>query len=417
MIQFDKFILNNGLRVIVHKDKSTPIVAVNILYDVGARYEDPEKTGFAHLFEHLMFGGSKNIPKYDEPLEKAGGENNAFTNNDITNYYLTIPKQNIELAFWLESDRMNDLAFSEKSLEVQRNVVIEEFKQSYLNQPYGDVWLLLRPLAFKVHPYRWSTIGKEISHIENATMADVKAFYEKFYNPDNAIMTVAGDVETGEIKALAEKWFGPIQPGKVKIDRTLPKEPVQTEPRSLTVERDVPFDSIYKAYHMCSRRDKDYYTSDLISDILSNGDSSRLYIKLVKERRLFSEINAFISGDFDEGLFIFTGKLIKGVSVEEGEKALNEEIDRLMGSIVEDDELSKVKNKIESTLEYSEMSVLNKAMNLSFSELLGDANLINTEIDKYNAVTKEDVHRVANEIFRKENCSTLYYLSKKNGGN
>jgi predicted Zn-dependent peptidase len=417
MIQFDKFILDNGLRVIVHKDKSTPIVAVNILYDVGARYEDPERTGFAHLFEHLMFGGSKNIPKYDEPLENAGGENNAFTNNDITNYYLTIPKQNIELAFWLESDRMNDLAFSEKSLEVQRNVVIEEFKQSYLNQPYGDVWLLLRPLAFKVHPYRWSTIGKEISHIENATMKDVKAFYEKFYNPDNAIMTIAGDVETGEIKALAEKWFGPIQPGKVKIDRTLPKEPVQTEARSLTVERDVPFDSIYKAYHMCSRKDKDYYTSDLISDILSNGDSSRLYTKLVKERQLFSEINAFISGDFDEGLFIFTGKLIKGVSVEEGEHALNREIDRLMDSTVEDDELSKVKNKIESTLEYSEMSVLNKAMNLSFSEMLGDANLINTEIDKYNAVTKEDVLRVANEIFRKENCSTLYYLSKKNGGN
>ncbi len=417
MIQFDKFNLDNGLRVIVHKDKSTPIVAVNILYDVGARYEDPDKTGFAHLFEHLMFGGSKNIPKYDEPLENAGGENNAFTNNDITNYYLTIPKQNIELAFWLESDRMNDLAFSEKSLEVQRNVVIEEFKQSYLNQPYGDVWLLLRPLAFKVHPYRWSTIGKEISHIENATMQDVKAFYEKFYNPDNAIMTIAGDVDTGEIKALAEKWFGPIPRGKIKIDRTLPKEPEQTEARSLTVERDVPFDSIYKAYHMCSRKDNDYYASDLISDILSNGDSSRLYSRLVKERQIFSEINAFISGDFDEGLFIFSGKLIKGISVNDGEKALNEEIDRLISSYVDDNELSKVKNKIESTLEYSEMSVLNKAMNLSFSELLGDADLINTEIDKYNAVTKEDVHRVANEILRKENCSTLYYLSKKNGGN
>ena len=417
MIQFDKFILNNGLRVIVHKDKSTPIVAVNILYDVGARYEDPEKTGFAHLFEHLMFGGSKNIPKYDEPLENAGGENNAFTNNDITNYYLTIPKQNIELAFWLESDRMNDLAFSEKSLEVQRNVVIEEFKQSYLNQPYGDVWLLLRPLAFKVHPYRWSTIGKEISHIENATMADVKAFYEKFYNPDNAIMTIAGDVETDEIKALTKKWFGPIPSGKVKINRNLPKEPEQTEARKLTVERDVPFDSIYKAYHMCSRTDPDYYTSDLISDILSNGDSSRLYAKLVKERQIFSEINAFISGDFDKGLFIFTGKLIKGISIEDGEKALNEEIEKLKGAVINDDELAKVKNKIESTLEYSEMSVLNKAMNLSFSELLGDANLINVEIDKYNAVTKDDIHRVVNEILRKENCSTLYYLSKRDDGN
>ncbi len=417
MIHFDKFILNNGLRVIVHKDKSTPIVAVNILYDVGAKYEDPEKTGFAHLFEHLMFGGSKNISKYDEPLENAGGENNAFTNNDITNYYLTIPKQNLELAFWLESDRMNDLAFSEKSLEVQRNVVIEEFKQSYLNQPYGDVWLLLRPLAFKVHPYRWSTIGKDISHIENATMKDVKDFYSKFYNPDNAVMTVAGDVETEDIKILAEKWFGPIAAGKVKIDRRLPEEPEQQEEKKLTVERDVPFDAIYKAYHMCSRKDANYYTTDLLSDILSNGDSSRLYTKLVKERQIFSEINAFISGDFDKGLFLFTGKLVKGISVETGEKALNEEIQRLTESVVGDKELAKVKNKIESTLEYSEMSVLNKAMNLSFSELLGDANLINTEIDKYNAVTKEDVHRVANEIFRTENCSTLYYLSKKNGGN
>jgi predicted Zn-dependent peptidase len=417
MIHFDKFILENGLKVIVHKDKSTPIVAINILYDVGARYEDPEKTGFAHLFEHLMFGGSKNIPKYDEPLEKAGGENNAFTNNDITNYYLTIPKQNIELAFWLESDRMNNLAFSEKSLEVQRNVVIEEFRQSYLNQPYGDVWLLLRPLTFKVHPYRWSTIGKEISHIENATMDDVKAFYKKFYNPDKAILTVAGDIETDEIKALAEKWFGPILSGKVTNNKTILKEPKQTEARVLTVERDVPFDSIYKTYHMCSRRDKDYYTSDLISDILSNGDSSRLYLKLVKERQIFSEINAYISGDFDEGMFVFSGKLVNGISIEDGEKALNEEISKLKEFTISDDDLVKVKNKIESTLEFSEMSVLNKAMNLSFSELLGDANLINQEIDFYNAVTKEGIHRVANEIFRNENCSTLYYLAKRNGRN
>ncbi len=417
MIHFDKFILKNGLKVIVHKDKSTPIVAVNILYDVGARYEDPEKTGFAHLFEHLMFGGSKNIPKYDEPLEKAGGENNAFTNNDITNYYLTIPKQNIELAFWLESDRMNNLAFSKKSLEVQRNVVIEEFKQSYLNQPYGDVWLLLRPLAFKIHPYRWSTIGKEISHIENATMGDVKAFYKKFYNPDKAIMTIAGDIETEEIRVLAEKWFGPISSGKVKNIKTIPKEPKQTETRVLTVERDVPFDSIYKAYHMCARRDKDYYTSDLISDILSNGESSRLYLKLVKERQIFSEINAYISGDFDEGMFIFSGKLVNGISIEDGEKALNKEINKIKEFTISDDDLVKVKNKIESTLEFSEMSVLNKAMNLSFSELLGDANLINQEIDYYNAVTKEGIHRVANEIFRNENCSTLYYLAKRDGGN
>ncbi|MBE9491597.1 MAG: insulinase family protein, partial [Bacteroidetes bacterium] len=260
MIDFDKFELNNGLKVIVHQDTSTPIVAMNILYDVGARDEDPDKTGFAHLFEHLMFGGSENIPKYDVPLENAGGENNAFTNNDITNYYLTIPKQNMELAFWLESDRMLQLAFSEKSLEVQRNVVIEEFKQSYLNQPYGDIWLLLRPLAYKLHPYQWTTIGKDISHIENATRKDVKAFYRKFYNPNNAILTVAGDIEMKEIEKLAQKWFGSIE-SFPKHERNLPLEPKQLEQRHLRVKRNVPFDSIYKAYHMCKRTDEDYYTT------------------------------------------------------------------------------------------------------------------------------------------------------------
>jgi predicted Zn-dependent peptidase len=411
MINFEKFTLDNGLRVIVHKDTSTPIVAVNILYNVGARDEEPDKTGFAHLFEHLMFGGSVNIPKYDTPLENAGGENNAFTNNDITNYYLTIPKQNLELAFWLESDRMLNLAFSEKSLEVQRNVVIEEFRQSYLNQPYGDVWLLLRPLAYKVHPYQWSTIGKEISHIENAKMEDVKSFYQKYYNPNNAIMVVAGDVETANIKQLSEKWFGPIASGP-EILRNLPQEPRQTEARSQTVHRDVPFDSLYKSYHMCSRYDDKYYTTDLISDILSNGDSSRLYNKLIKENHVFSEIHAYITGDLDEGSFIFTGKLMDGMKMEEAEKLLEAEISKLKEMPVSDEELAKVKNKIESTLEFSEMNVLNKAMNLAYSELMGDANLINLEIKKYATVSTEGIQNVAREVFRKENCSTLYYYAK-----
>jgi len=394
MIEFEKFTLNNGLKVIVHQDTSTPLVAVNILYDVGARDEDPDKTGFAHLFEHLMFGGSVNIPKYDVPLENAGGENNAFTNNDITNYYLTIPKQNLELAFWLESDRMLDLAFSKKSLKVQQNVVIEEFKQSYLNQPYGDVWLLLRPLAYKVHPYQWSTIGKEISHIENATMDDVRAFYKKFYNPNNAILVVAGNVTTLEIKDLTEKWFGPINPGETYI-RKLPREPLQKEERTLRVNRKVPFDSIYTAYHMCSRKDKSYHATDLTSDILSNGYSSRLYSRLVMEKRLFSEINAYISGDIDEGLFVITGKLMQKVKMEAAHQAIRDELEDIQQNLVSEVELQKVKNKIESTLQFSEINILDKAMNLAYAELLGDADLINQEILKYQSVTRDDILKTA----------------------
>ncbi len=408
MIEFEKFTLNNGLKVIVHQDTSTPLVAVNILYDVGARDEDPDKTGFAHLFEHLMFGGSVNIPKYDVPLENAGGENNAFTNNDITNYYLTIPKQNLELAFWLESDRMLDLAFSKKSLKVQQNVVIEEFKQSYLNQPYGDVWLLLRPLAYKVHPYQWSTIGKEISHIENATMDDVRAFYKKFYNPNNAILVVAGNVTTLEIKDLTEKWFGPINPGETYI-RKLPREPLQKEERTLRVNRKVPFDSIYTAYHMCSRRNKSYYTTDLTSDILSNGYSSRLYSRLVMEKRLFSEINAYISGDIDEGLFVITGKLMQKVKMEAAHQAIRDELEDIQQNLVSEVELQKVKNKIESTLQFSEINILDKAMNLAYAELLGDADLINQEILKYQSVTRDDILKTAQQLFKQENSSTLFY--------
>jgi zinc protease len=410
MIGFEKFTLANGLRVIVHKDTSTPIVAMNILYDVGARDEEPERTGFAHLFEHLMFGGSVNIPKYDEPLQQVGGENNAFTNSDITNYYLTLPKQNLETAFWLESDRMAGLAFSVKSLDVQRNVVTEEFKQSYLNQPYGDVYLLLKPMAYKVHPYQWNTIGKDISQIQNASMEEVKAFFGKFYCPNNAIMVIAGDVELDEIKQLSEKWFGPIPRGP-ENKRNLPAEPEQKEARAITVERKVPLDAIYKVYHCCARTDKEYYALDLLSDVLSNGRSARLFQELLMKRQLFSEINAYVSGDIDKGLFLVAGKLIQGVDMAEAEKAIMEELEKIKTHI-DDTELEKVKNKIESTHIFSEMSVLNKAMNLAFAELLGDANYINKEVENYRAVTKELIMQQAQEIFREENCSTLYYKSK-----
>lgn len=410
MINFEKFTLANGLRVIVHQDISTPIVAMNILYNVGARDEDPERTGFAHLFEHLMFGGSVNIPKYDEPLQKVGGENNAFTNSDITNYYLTLPKQNLETAFWLESDRMLNLAFSKRSLDVQRNVVSEEFRQSYLNQPYGDVWLLLKPLAYKVHPYQWNTIGKDISHIQNATMKDVKDFFKRFYCPNNAIMVVAGDVTTKEVKMLSEKWFGNIPEGPGNI-RKLPAEPIQKGPRQLTVHREVPFDAIYKVYHCCARTDKEFYATDLLSDVLSNGRSARLFRELLMKRRMFSDINAYISGDIDKGLFIVAGKLIKGVKMKDAEKAIQDELDKVQQNIKEK-EVSKVKNKIESTLVFSTMSVLNKAMNLAYAELLGDAGNINTEIDAYRSVSREQIMQQAKAIFRKSNCSTLYYYSK-----
>ena len=411
MIGFEKFTLENGLRLIVHQDRSTPIVAVNVVYDVGAKDEHPEKTGFAHLFEHLMFGGSINIPKYDAPLQQVGGENNAFTNNDYTNYYITLPKQNLETAFWLESDRMLDLAFSPKSLDVQRNVVIEEFKQVFLNQPYGDAWLLLRPLVYRTHPYQWSTIGKEIAHIENASMDEVRDFYQKYYNPNNAILVVAGDVEPIEIKELAEKWFGDIPSGDVP-ERNLPKEEIQTANRTLSVKRNVPANAIYKAFHMCSRSDQDYYATDLLSDILSNGDSSRLYSKLVKEQKLFSELHAFISGDIDEGMFIISGKLMNDVEIDKAEQAIHQELEKIKAELVSTDELQKVKNKIESSLTFSEVNILTKAMNLAYYELLGDAKKINEEVDQYELVNAEKIQEIAQELFRLENESTLYYLSE-----
>lgn len=411
MIKFDRFQLENGLKVIVHKTRETPIVAFNLLYDVGARDENPERTGFAHLFEHLMFGGSINIPQFDTPLQKAGGENNAFTSNDITNYYITIPKQNLETAFWLESDRMLSLAFSEKSLEVQRNVVMEEFKQRYLNQPYGDVFLYLRPLAYKKHPYQWSTIGKNLEQIETASMQEVKDFFYSRYAPNNAVLVIAGDVETDDIKKLAEKWFGPIEKRKVP-KRNLPKEPKQDEARFLELKRDVPYNAIYKAYHMCGKKDKNYYESDLISDILSNGKSARLNRILVKEKKLFSDINAYIFGSTDPGLLIINGTVLPGVNMKKADQAIEEITEELRNNNVTAYELEKVQNKVEATIVFTEAAPLNVAMNLAFHELTGKAENINDEIPKYRNVTPESLKNVANKILSPQNCSTIYYLSK-----
>jgi predicted Zn-dependent peptidase len=410
MVSFERFTLANGLKVLVHEDPTTPMAVVNILYDVGARDEHPDQTGFAHLFEHLMFGGSVNIPSYDEPLQRVGGENNAFTSNDITNYYITLPSVNLETAFWLESDRMLSLAFSEKSLEVQRNVVCEEFKQRYLNQPYGDVWLKLRPMAYKQHPYQWATIGKSLDHIENATINDVKAFFNRHYNPSNAIMVVGGDVKLEEVKRLSEKWFGTIPAGQ-KLPRLLPTEGVQTDERKETVQANVPLDALYKVFHMPARTEQGYYAVDLISDILSRGNSSRLFRNLLKDKKLFSDINAYLTGSLDAGLFVVEGKPLPGVSMDVAEAAIWEELDRISTELVPDAELTKVKNKMESTMVFSEMSLLDKAMNLAYFELLGDANELNLETQKYLDVNSEEIRSQAKQIFRKENSSTLYYLA------
>ena len=410
MIHFEKFSLDNGLKVLVHEDKSTPMAVVNVLYDVGARDEHADKTGFAHLFEHLMFGGSVNIPVYDEPLQIAGGENNAFTTNDLTNYYCQLPAENIETAFWLESDRMISLAFSKKSLEVQRKVVCEEFKEHYINKPYGDVWHKLRELIYTTHPYRWMTIGKELKHIEEATLEDVKAFFNKHYNPANAILVVAGNVDVAQIKELAEKWFGPIPAGD-KYNRNLPVEPKQTAPRFLEVKADVPLDALYKCWHIYSRTDDRYYIADLISDILSGGGSSRLYQSLVKEKQLFSSIDCSHLGSTDEGIMVLEGKLVKGVDIKVAEAAVIEELNKLKLDGVSVAELEKVKNKTESAMAFEDMSVMNRAASIAMYELLGDADLMNKELDKYRSVTSAEITEQSRIIFAENNCTTMHYLS------
>jgi zinc protease len=411
MVNYSRFTLENGLRVLVHEDRSTPLVTMNILYNVGSRDEDPEKTGFAHLFEHLMFGGSVNIPDYDLPLQLVGAENNAFTNNDITNYYLTIPSDNIETGFWLESDRMLELDFSQKNLDTQKNVVIEEFKQRYLNQPYGDAILKLRPMAFKVHPYRWSTIGMDISHIENAVLEDVRKFFYSHYAPNNAILCLSGNITAERSRALAEKWFGPIERRRI-ASRNLPAEPVQTEERISEIVKDVPSDMLYKVWHTNSRLNGDFYTLDLITDLLAGGESGRLHTQLVREKKLFSDINAYITSDIDPGLIILHGTLMKNINFRTAESAVDEVIDNLKNSTKGiADEIEKVKNKFESSTVFSNTSILNKAMNLCFFELLGNAGMINNEVDEYRKVTIEMVQNATSEYFIKSNCSSLYYKS------
>jgi predicted Zn-dependent peptidase len=408
MIHFQEFTLANGLRCLVHEDFTTPLAVLNVLYDVGSRDEHPGRTGFAHLFEHLMFSGSVNIPSYDEPLQKVGGENNAFTSQDITNYYLSLPAANIETGFWLESDRMLNLAFSENGLDVQRKVVVEEFKQSYLNQPYGDVWLKLKPLAYQNHPYQWNTIGKEIAHIEDAEMADVRAFFQKHYAPQNAVLVVAGAVAFDEVKRLAEKWFGPIE-GGTRYERQLPQEPVQTEARHAEVSAPVPLSALYKAYHMPARLDSRYHAVDLLSDLLGRGKSSRLHQRLVKEQELFNNVSASLTGALDPGLFVISGKLNVGVSLEAADRAVEAVVAELLQADVPAAELDKVKNQAETGLVFGEIELLNRALALAIGKLLGNANLVNEEPAQLQAVTPADIRAAAELVLRPENCTTLYY--------
>jgi zinc protease len=412
LINFSKFQLANGLKVIVHEDDSTPMAAVNVLYNVGARDESPEKTGFAHLFEHLMFGGSANIPDFDEPIQRAGGENNAFTNNDITNFYNIVPAENIETVFWLESDRMLNLNIDKKVLDVQRKVVIEEFKETCLNEPYGDVWHHIADMAYKVHPYRWPTIGKIPKHVEDATLEDVQNFYTKYYNPNNAILVVAGNIKTADIKTLTEEWFGEI-PSGVTPKRHLPQEPPQMEMHQRIQFSNVPVDAIYLAFHAPARDDDHFYKVDLLSDVLCNGGSSRLYRRLLRDQRLFTNIDAYITGNIDPGLLIIEGKPADGVTIEEAEAAIWKELEELKNELIPETELQKLKNKIESTLVFSETNVLNKAMNLAFFELIGDAGLINQEVEAYRKITTNDIQKAAQNILTKENCSELYYKANK----
>lgn len=408
-----KHTLSNGLRLVHYQDTSTQMVALNIAYNVGSRDEHPQHTGFAHLFEHLMFGGSLHIPDYDSPLQLAGGENNAWTSDDITNYYLTIPKQNVEIGFWLESDRMLSLAFDEKSLEVQRAVVIEEFKQRNLNQPYGDSSHLLREMAYTTHPYQWPTIGKELSHIANATMDEVKDFFYRFYAPNNAVLAITGNITFEEAVLLTEKWFGDIPRRNVE-KKNLPEEPQQTEQRRLTVKRKVPLDVLYMTFKMSNRFSADYYVFDMLSDILSNGKSSRLRQRLVQEEHVFSSIDAYIMGSLDAGLFHIVGKPADGITLEQAEEAVWKELSTLQQEPVSSYELDKVKNKFESAQILGNISYLNVATNLAWFELIGEAEDMLKEVDKYRAITAGQVRKVAQKALIPENSCVLYYKHEDN---
>lgn len=412
MIKFERFTLPNGLRVIFHQEPSSPMAVVNVLYDVGARDESPERTGFAHLFEHLMFGGSKHIPDFDAPLQAAGGQSNAFTSNDITNYYNILPAQNIDTALWLESDRMLSLAFTDKSLEVQRQVVIEEFKQRYLNQPYGDAWLYLRPLVYKKHPYQWATIGKNIKQIQEASMAEVKGFFQQHYHPANAILCIVGNFDLTTIQQKVTHYFGDI-PAQEKKVRALVAEPKQHQFRTKTIRRKVPATAFYYAFQMGKRTDNEFYQADLLSDYLGNEKTSPLYIDIKKKKKLCAEITAYITASFDEGLFVISGKLQPGKTIEQLEEALWPILEKTAHKAISKSALNELKLKLRTSRAFQDQGLLNRAMNLAYFELLGSADLINKEAEHYNQISTSALQAFASQTFRKSNCSRLIIQSQQ----
>lgn len=412
MIDYTQHTLANGLRVIVNRDRQSKLAAVNLLYGVGARNEDPDRTGFAHLFEHLMFRGTRRIPNFDLPVQMASGDNNAFTNNDYTDFHITLPTGNIETALWLESDRMEGLDITPEKLRTEQKVVIEEYRQRYLNQPYGDQTLLLRALAYERHPYRWAAIGRTPDHIAGATLEEVRAFYRRYYRPANAILSISADMDEQRMIALAERWFSGLE-ARTAEQAEIPAEPEQTAPRRQEVERDVPATTVTVAYHMGARRSPDFYTADAVSDLLSGGDSSRLYRELVRTQRLLTSVNAYITGDIDPGLFIFTGQLADGVEPEAVEEAFAREIDRLQEGGVSEYELEKVRNKFEANTLFGELNIMNKAMNLGFYAMLGDLELVNGELARYRAVGEEEIRSFCRRTFRPENSSTLIYRARR----
>lgn len=412
MINYQIYTLANGLRVIIHKAPECAMAALNVMYDIGSRDESPDKTGFAHLFEHLMFGGSINIESYDNELQNVGGINNAYTTCDITNYHCMVPASNIETAFWLESDRMLSLAFSQEVLDVQKKVVIEEFKERYLNKPYGDAWLKIRELAYTTHPYKWPTIGKEISHIEDTTLEDVKDFFRKYYIPNNAVLVISGGVVEEEVLELCEKWFGPIPAGN-KLERNFPQEPEQIAPRSATFSADVPFDAIYKAYHVPGRLSPDFYAVEILTAILGEGNSSELYSELVDDKQIFSSISAYTTESVDPGLLLISGIVSPDFTIEDADAALNKIIDDVIANGIEESELQKAKNNYVASSAFACLDLMHRSEELAMATILGNTNLVNEEVDRMEVVSLDDVNNISKKILDAKNCSTLFYKKKK----
>ncbi len=410
MFDYQRFFLDNGLEVLVHEDSSSKIAVFNLLYKVGSRFEQPGKTGLAHFFEHLMFGSSAHVPEFDRELERVGGSCNAFTSPDITNYYMTLPSSNLETAFWLESDRMGHLSLTEKTIETQRKVVLEEYKQRYLTPPYGDVWHHLRKLAYTTHPYRWPTIGENLGDIEGYTRDMIWEFYQEHYHPGNAILVVAGDVTQKEVARLAQKWFGPI-PSRSRKFSQIASEPTQAEKRNLTIQAKVPTDALYKAYKMPAKGTEGYLEADLLSDLLGGGKSSPLEQQLVKNGKIFASVGAYITGSVDPGLLVFSGKMEQGVGAMEAEAALDALLKEFTQKEISDSSLQKIKNQSEAMKTFESIQLLNRAMNLAYYAHLGDPALYWQEFEQKASCEAVQLSSWAKRLLQEDQASVLYYQS------